>query len=201
DNIVDAGFKGEISLINPRYDEIDGRPCLRTLSDLASAPDLLVMAAPAEHVAAQVEEAERIGVPGALVMTRDPAGWRGGEMTERLKKVAQRGRMRIIGPNCLGMLAPKAGLNASLSAQQAPTGDLAVVSQSGAIGSALLAWAQNRSVGFSGMVSAGEMVDVDFGDLLDYFALDVGTRAILLYIDRLEDPQKFMSAARAAARV
>jgi len=201
DNIVGAGFKGEISLINPRYDEIDGRPCVRALADVANPPDLLVVAAPAEHVVAQLEEAERLGVPGALVMTRDPEGWRGGEMTERLKKIAQRGRMRIVGPNCLGMLVPKAGLNASLSGQQAPAGDLALVSQSGAIGAALLAWAHKRHVGFSGMVSAGEMVDVDFGDLLDYFALDVATRAILLYIDRLEDAQKFMSAARAAARV
>ena len=201
DNIVGAGFKGEISLINPRYEEIEGRPCLRALADLSAPPDLLVMAAPAEHTLAQMEEAERLGVPGALVMTRDPEGWRGGEMTDGLRKIAQRGRMRIVGPNCLGMLVPRAGLNASLSAQQAPVGDLAVVSQSGAIGAALLAWAHKRHVGFSGMVSAGEMVDVDFGDLLDYFALDVATRAILLYIDRLEDAQKFMSAARAAARV
>jgi len=201
DNIVGAGFKGDIALINPRYADIDGRPCVKTLADLPSAPDVLVMAAPAEHVVAQLEDAERMGVQGALVMTRDPAGWRGGEMTERLKKIAQRGRMRIVGPNCLGMLVPKAGINASLSAQQAPVGDLAVVSQSGAIGAALIAWAHRRHVGFSGMVSAGEMVDVDFGDLLDYFAMDAATRAILLYIDRLEDAQKFMSAARAAARV
>ncbi|MFV0281754.1 MAG: bifunctional acetate--CoA ligase family protein/GNAT family N-acetyltransferase [Rhodoblastus sp.] len=201
DNIVGAGFKGEIALINPRHAEIEGRPCVRSLSDLASPPDLLVVAAPAQHVAARIEEAERLGVPGAIVMTRDPAGREGGEMTRRLKQIAQRSRMRIVGPNCLGMLAPRAGLNASLSALQAPAGDLAVVSQSGAIGSALLAWAQNRRVGFSALVSAGEMADVDFGDLLDYFALDVATRAILLYIDRLEDVQKFMSAARAAARV
>lgn len=201
DNIVGAGFKGEISLINPRYETLDGHPCAPSLSALAKAPDLAIVAAPAEHVVAQVEEAERLGALGALVMTRDPAGWRGGDMTEGLQRIARRGRIRLIGPNCLGVLMPRAGLNASLSAQAAPVGDLAVVSQSGAIGAALLAWAQTKHVGFSGLVSAGEMVDVDFGDLLDYFALDVATRSILLYIDRLEDPQKFMSAARAAARV
>ena len=199
-NLVGAGFKGDISLVNPRYAELDGRPCAPTLADLPQTPDTVIVAAPPEHVLAQVEAAEALGAAGALVMTRDPEG-REGAMTLGLRAVARRRRMRIIGPNCLGVVIPRTGLNASLSARQAPAGDLAVLSQSGAIGTALLAWAQTRKVGFSGLVSAGEMADVDFGDLLDYFALDVATRAILLYIDRLEDPQTFMSAARAAARV
>ncbi|MDE2361533.1 MAG: bifunctional acetate--CoA ligase family protein/GNAT family N-acetyltransferase [Hyphomicrobiales bacterium] len=199
-NVIGAGFKGEIALVNPRYQELDGRPCLPSLSSLAKAPDLVVLAAPPEHALAQAEEAEKLDIPGALVMTRDPAGWHG-QVTQGLVRIGRRGRMRIFGPDCLGVMIPAAGLNASLSAQQAPPGDLALLSQSGAIGAAMVAWAHTRHVGFSGLVSAGEMADVDFGDLLDYFALDTATRAILLYIDRLEDPQKFMSAARAAARV
>jgi acetyltransferase len=199
DNLTHSGFKGAITLITPRHLDLEGHPCVPSLSDLDTAPDLVVMAAPPKSAIAQIEQAEKIGVTGAVVMTKDPDGDEG-ELTQRLRDVARRGQTRIIGPNCLGLIMPRAGLNASLSAQPAPSGDLALVSQSGAIGSALLAWAHTRKVGFSGMVSAGEMADVDFGDLLDFFALDVATRAILLYIDALQDPQKFMSAARAAAR-
>ncbi len=200
DNILGAGFKGEISFVNPRYKEIEGRLCHDDLSRLPSVPDLVVVAAPPAITLKTVEAAERRGVGGAIVMTRDPHG-ETGALTEGLRRIVRGSKMRIIGPNCLGVIMPRAGLNASSSAQQAPAGDMAVLSQSGAIGSALLAWSRSHKVGFSGMVSAGEMADVDFGDLLDYFALDYATRAILLYIDRLEDPQTFMSAARAAARV
>ncbi len=199
-NIIGAGFKGDISLVNPRYAELDGRPCVPCIADLPATPDLVVVAAPSEHALEQIEEAEKSGVAGALVMTRDPRGDEG-ELTQGLKRIARRGKLRIIGPDCLGVMIPAAGLNASLSAQQAPPGDLALLSQSGAIGSAMVAWACTHHVGFSGLVSAGEMADVDFGDLLDNFAVDVSTRAILLYIDQMNDPQTFMSAARAAARV
>jgi acetyltransferase len=199
-NIVGAGFKGEISLVNPRYPDVDGRACVSRLSELDKIPDAVVVAAPWEHALQQIDEAEKLGVGGAIVMTRDEQG-SGGPLEQGLRAVARRGRMRIIGPDCLGVMIPLVGLNASLSAHGAPAGDLALLSQSGAIGSAMIAWAQTHHVGFSGLVSAGEMADVDFGDLLDYFALDPATRAILLYIDRLDDPQTFMSAARAAARV
>ena len=106
-----------------------------------------------------------------------------------------------MGPNCLGVLAPRARLNASFAARSAAPGDLALISQSGAIAAGLVEWAAKRRVGFSGVVSLGDQVDVDFGDCLDYFALDRSTRAILLYIEAVQDARKFMSAARAAARV
>ncbi|RBB27400.1 GNAT family N-acetyltransferase, partial [Xanthomonas oryzae pv. oryzae] len=108
--------------------------------------------------------------------------------------------MRILGPHCLGVIAPHARLNASIAAHCPQAGDLALISESSAIAAALVEWGVARSVGFSAVVSLGDTLDVDFGDLLDYFATDYRTRAILLYVERIGDARKFMSAARAAAR-
>ena len=108
--------------------------------------------------------------------------------------------MRLVGPNCLGVMLPNIGLNASFAASMPNGGDLALISRSGAIAAGLVEWAATHDVGFSAMVSIGDAIDVDFGDLLDHFALDRGTRAILLYIESITDARKFMSAARAAAR-
>ena len=119
----------------------------------------------------------------------------------RLAEIGRAANMRIIGPNCLGVLAPRIGLDASFAAHRPPAGDLAVISQSGAVTVSLLAFAAERRVGFSGLVSVGDMADVDFDDLLDWFAIDAGTRAILLYVEAIQDASAFMSAARAAARV
>jgi acetyltransferase len=109
--------------------------------------------------------------------------------------------LRLVGPDCLGVLAPRAKLNASYAAHSAAPGDLALISQSSTIAAGLVEWAAKRRVGFSGVVSLGEQIDVDVSDCLDYFALDSGTRAILLYIEAITNARKFMSAARAAARV
>ena len=108
--------------------------------------------------------------------------------------------LRLLGPNCIGLLTPRLGLNASFAHTDALPGDLAFVSQSGALVTAMLDWANARGIGFSHVVSLGERADVDFGDMLDHLASDAATRAILLYIESIESPRKFMSAARAAAR-
>ena len=113
---------------------------------------------------------------------------------------AQPHLLRILGPNCIGLLAPHIGLNASFAHIDALPGELAFISQSGALVTAMLDWAHSRAIGFSHFVSLGEHADVDFADLLDYLASDAKTRAILLYIESIESPRKFMSAARAAAR-
>ena len=107
----------------------------------------------------------------------------------------------LVGPNCLGVLAPRAKLNASFAAHMPPAGDLALISQSGAITAGLVEWSAVHGIGFSAVVSLGDKIDVDFGDLLDFFALDRATRAILLYIESINNARKFMSAARAAARI
>lgn len=200
ENLRAAGFAGPIHLVNPRHSSIDGAPCVARISDLATPPDLAVIAAPRDAVAAVVREAAAFGVGAAIVITADPSHGEGSLKAE-LARIATETGIRIAGPNCLGVIVPRAKLDASFAAHAATPGDLAVISQSGAIAAALLAWAHERRIGFSGLVSVGDMADVDFDDLLDYFALDPQTRAILLYVESIRDTKSFMSAARAAARV
>ena len=199
-NLRKVGFAGTIHLVNPRHFEIDDMACVKKISDLSSPPDLVVIAAPRDAVLDLVREAAAFGVKTAVVITADPQHGEG-SLAADLTRVATSTGIRIVGPNCLGVLSPRAGLDASFAAHPAARGDLAVISQSGAVTAALLAWAHERHVGFSGLVSVGDMCDIDFGDLLDYFALDHQTRAILLYVESIRDVKGFMSAARAAARV
>lgn len=201
DNLRNGGFAGSIHLVNPRHAEIDGSPCAARLADLPEPPDVAIIAAPRGQVLAVAEEAAAFGVPVAIVITADPAGHGAASLRGQLKALAARTGLRVVGPNCLGVLAPRVGLDASFAAHRPPPGDLAVISQSGAITVSLLAFAAERRVGFSGLVSIGDMADVDFDDLLDWFAIDAGTRAILLYVEAIQDAKSFMSAARAAARV
>ena len=199
-NLRQGGFSGTIHLVNPRHAAIDGLACVKKISDLPHPPDLVVIASPRDTVAGLVREAAAFGVRTAIVITADPRHG-AGSLADDLSRVAASTGIRIVGPNCLGVLAPRAGLDASFAAHPAARGDLAVISQSGAVTAALLAWAHERHIGFSGLVSVGDMCDIDFGDLLDYFAFDHHTRAILLYVEAIHDVKEFMSAARAAARV
>ncbi len=199
-NLRAGGFRGGVHLINPRHSQINGLPCAARITDLPAPPDLAVIAAPRDHVLAVAQEAADFGVPAAIVITADP-GHGPQSLRAQLKDLAARSGMRIVGPNCLGVLSPRAGLDASFAAHRPPQGDLAVISQSGAITVSLLAFAAERRVGFSGLVSIGDIADVDFDDLLDWFAIDPATRAILMYVEAITDAKAFMSAARAAARV
>ena len=199
DNIVAGGFSGALHLVNPRHTEIKGRPCYPNLTAIPEIPDLVVIVAPKESVAAIVNEAADLSIPAVLVMTKDPTPGMD-SLFEQLRAIARKRGIRIFGPNSR-MIAPRAKLDASLSAQPVASGDLAVISQSYTVLYAIIARGHAHQVGFSGMVSLGDMVDVDFDDLLDFYALDPMTRAILLYIEHLEDAKCFMSAARAAARV
>jgi acetyltransferase len=199
-NLRKGGFAGTIHLVNPRHTQIDGMACVKKISDLSGPPDLVVIASPRETVVDLVREAAAFGVKTAVVITADPHHG-AGSLADDLSRVAASTGIRIVGPNCLGVLSPRAGLDASFAAHPAARGELAVISQSGAVTAGLLAWAHERHVGFSGLVSVGDMCDIDFGDLLDYFALDHQTRAILLYVESIRDVKTFMSAARAAARV
>jgi acetyltransferase len=195
-----AGLDGALLLVNPRHTEVEGIACVARIADLKQPPDVVVIAAPRETVVALVQEAADLGVPTAIVITADPDHGPD-SLKARLGALALATGMRIVGPNCLGVIAPRAKLNASFAAQPVAVGDLAVISQSGAIAAALIAWAHRRKIGFSGLVSVGDMANVNFADLLDYYALDPSTRAILLYVEAIGDAKSFMSAARAAARV
>ena len=162
-------------------------------------PELVVITAPAKSIPDLIDQAGRRGAAGAVISrrARSWSGFAGGSRRTRAQKYG----MRLIGPNCLGIMMPGANLNASFSAHMPGEGNLALISQSGAIAAGMVDWAAQRAVGFSGIVSIGDQLDVDIADLLDYFALDEKTRAILLYIEAIKDARKFMSAARAAARV
>jgi acetyltransferase len=199
-NLRDAGFTGSIGLVNPHYDEIEGIKAVKTIQELRDAPDLLVIATPPQSIPGIINAAGEKGVATAIIITAG-LGHGEGSLADACEKAARATGLRLVGPNCLGVLSSRAKLNASFAARMPPSGELALVSQSGAITAGLIEWSAAHGIGFSAAVSLGDKIDVDFGDLLDFFALDGTTRAILLYIESINNARKFMSAARAAARI
>src|SRR6266568_2749896 len=198
-NLRQGGFEGSIHVVNPRYDEIEVIRSLKSFGELPEVPDLVVIAVPPQAVPAIVAAAGEKGTATGIIITAG-LGHGPGSLADACEKTARASGLRLVGPNCLGILVPHAKLNASFAAHLPQAGDLALLSQSGAIAAGLVEWAATRAIGFSAVVSLGDKIDVDFGDLLDYFAIDRRTRAILLYIESVKDARKFMSAARAAAR-
>ena len=195
-NLRAGAFAGPVFGVNPKHAMLDGVKLARRVADLPEPPDLAVLCTPPETVPGLVAELGRLGTRAAIVMT---AGLDAAQKQATLN-AARPHLLRLLGPNCLGLLSPRIGLNASFAHTDALLGEIAFVSQSGALVTAVLDWARSRRIGFSHMISLGERADVDFGDLLDYLASDAHTRSILLYIESIESPRKFMSAARAAAR-
>ncbi|MFO7478652.1 MAG: bifunctional acetate--CoA ligase family protein/GNAT family N-acetyltransferase [Methyloceanibacter sp.] len=196
ENILGAGFAGEIYLVNPGRSRIAGRKCYANVAALPQAPELAVIATPPATVPGLIAELGIKGTRAAVVIT---AG-----LSEDLKQAALDAArpycLRIIGPNCLGIAVPEIGLNANFGLNRPTPGKLAFLSQSGALVTGILDWAAARGIGFSYVVSMGDMADVDVGDLLDFLAADVATGAILLYLETIPAARKFMSAARSAAR-
>ena len=199
-NILDAGFPGPFGVVNARRHEIAGCVTVSSLSELSFVPELVVITAPARAIPGLVEEAGRIGSAGVVIISSG-LGHGPGSLAAEVEEAARRHHLRLIGPNCVGLAMPDVHLNASFVTGTPRAGGLALISQSGAIVAAMVGWAAQRAVGFSGIVSVGDQLDVDIADLLDFFALDPKTRAILLYLEAVTDARKFMSAARAAARV
>ena len=190
------GFGGAVYAVNPKHSLLDGQPVYANVQALPQAPDLAVICTPPASVPGLIAQLAARGTRAAVVLT---AGLDAAQKQAMLDAARPR-LLRILGPNCIGLLAPHLGLNASFAHVGALPGELAFVTQSGALMTGMLDWAQSRGIGFSHFISLGEHADVDFGDLLDYLASDAKTRAILLYIESVEAPRKFMSAARAAAR-
>lgn len=199
-NIRQTQFKGEIGVVNSHHAAIDGIITVDRLSKLSFVPELVIITAPASAVPGLIDEAGQLGTAGVLIISAG-LGQGAGSLAEAADRAAHAYGMRLIGPNCLGVMMPNANLNASFSAQMPRPGNLALISQSGAIAAGMVDWAAQRAVGFSGIVTVGDQLDVDIADLLDFFALDSKTRAILLYVEAIKDARKFMSAARAAARI
>jgi acetyltransferase len=202
-NMRAAGFTGTLMPVNPHEAEIDGLKVWRDVASLPEDPDLAVIATPPSTVPGVIADLAARGCAGAVVITAG-FGEGGAEDGMRLRhamlEAARPAMMRIIGPNCLGIVSPAAGVNASFSSMPARDGGIACFTQSGAIASTLMEWAYSNSIGFRYLVSLGDMTDVDFGDMLDFVATDPATRAVLLYVESVTSARKFMSAARAAAR-
>jgi acetyltransferase len=204
DNLLTGGLDGPIMPVNPKHTSIAGVLCYPDIASMPLVPDLAVICTPPETVPQLVGQSAKRGTKGAIVITAG-FGELGNDTGRRLQQAmleaARPHLFRVIGPNCVGVLSTPYGLNASFAPGNARKGGIAFVAQSGAIVTTVLEWANARGIGFSHLVSLGDMVDVDFGDMLDYLANDPATKAILLYIEAVTSARKFMSAARAAARL
>ena len=198
-NIVSGGFRGPIFPVNPKYRDLSGKRCFARVADLPQIPDLCVIATPAETVPGLIDEIGRFGGRAVVVITAGIG--RESQLRQRMLEAAGRHGVRIIGPNTIGLLAPLVGLNASFTHIPARSGSLALLSQSGAIVSSIIDWAESEGIGFSQIISLGDMADVDVGDCLNMLAADPRTSAILMYLESIPNARKFMSAARAAVRL
>lgn len=202
-NMIAAGFSGTLMPVNPREASIEGLACYPSVEALPEDPDLAVIATPPDSVPDIVAALAKRGCAGAVVITAgfgEGGAEAGMARRQAMLDAARPALLRIIGPNCLGMVSPGAGVNASFSSVPAQDGGIACFTQSGAVAAALMDWGHAHAVGFRYLVSLGDMADVDFGDLLDFVATDPGTKAVLLYVESVTSARKFMSAARAAAR-
>jgi acetyltransferase len=202
-NLAAAGFAGAVMPVNPKHKIIAGLPSHADIADLPSVPDLAVICTPPETVPALIDALGRRGTRAAIVITAGltRAGLADGRtLQQAMLDAARPYLLRVLGPNCVGLLVPGIGLNASFAHTGAKDGSIAFVSQSGALCTVVLDWANNRDIGFSHFISLGDAADVDFGDVIDYLAADPRTSAILLYMESVTHARKFLSAARAAAR-
>ena len=199
ENIVAGGFEGDIWPVNPKYDEVAGLRCYHAATELPAAPDLGVIVTPPATVPGIVADLGARGCRAAVVITAGLTRENG--LRQAMLDAAKPYLFRIIGPNTVGLMVPPARLNAGFAHMAAAPGSIALLSQSGAIATSLIDWAADNGVGFSHIVSLGDMADVDVGDWLDLLAGDAKARAIVMYLETVTNPRKFMSAARAAARI
>ncbi len=202
-NLLAGGYAGTILPVNPKHSRVAGVRAVPDVGSLDQAPDLAVVCTPPQTIPGIIRQLGARGSKAAVVLTAGLGGIKDAEgrtLTQAMLDAAKPHLLRILGPNCVGLLVPTIGLNASFAHTGARPGKIAFVSQSGALTTALLDWTNSREIGFSHFISLGDSADVDFGDVLDYLASDAATTAILLYVEAITNARKFMSAARAAAR-
>ncbi len=202
-NLVDAGFDGVVYPINPSRESIGGIQAYASVADTPAKPELAIVCTPAAAAPEMVRECGERGVAAIAVLSAGfrEVGAEGRELEGRVGEELKRYEgMRLLGPNCLGIIVPRHGLNASFAGAAPIDGHVAFVSQSGALATAVIDWALAGQIGFSQVVSLGNMLDVDLGDVIDYLGQDAHTRSIIVYIETVTEPRKFMSAARAFAR-
>ncbi|WP_417250905.1 bifunctional acetate--CoA ligase family protein/GNAT family N-acetyltransferase [Castellaniella sp.] len=202
-NLMRSGFQGLIMPVNPKHDHVAGLSSFHDLAALPSIPDLAVLCTPPVTIPGLIGQLGHLGTKAAIVLTAGldaQSAGRDVSLQQAMLDAAKPYLLRILGPNCIGLIVPGLGLNASFAEAAALPGKMAFVSQSGALMTAILDWAEEKNLGFSKFISIGNSADIDFGDVLDYLASDPDTRSILLYIESIKSVRKFMSAARAAAR-
>src|SRR5271166_3122737 len=200
-NLKDAPFPGAIYPVNPKHDTLLGLACYRSIASTPEPVDLAVIATPAATVPGVIRECAEAGVPGAIIISAGfrEIGERGAALEQEILEEARKGGMRIVGPNCLGLMSPHSMLNATFASTMARPGHLGFISQSGALCTAILDWSRREMVGFSAFVSVGSMLDVGWGDLIQYLGDDPRTRSIVLYMESVGDARSFLSAAREVA--
>ncbi|MFA6118896.1 MAG: GNAT family N-acetyltransferase [Parachlamydiales bacterium] len=196
ENLINSDFKGEIFAVNPKRDLVLNHKSYSSIHDIKKPIDLVVIITPSNTVPQIISDCAKANVYGAIIIS---AGF--GELGEKgklLEKEILRNKksMRIIGPNCLGVMIPNLNFNATFAAKPARKGNIAFISQSGALGTAVLDWSLKEKIGFSAFVSIGSMIDVNWGDLINYFGNDPNTQSILIYMESISDPRSFLSAAR-----
>ncbi|MEM9659315.1 MAG: CoA-binding protein, partial [Planctomycetota bacterium] len=199
-NLLAADFNGPIYPINPSQDEVLGRETYKTVGQAPTAADLAVVCTPAAAVPDVIRQCGENGVDGVVVLSAGfrEAGDEGKQLEAALLAELRRwSDMRLIGPNCLGVLSPRSRVNASFADAMPNSGRVAFISQSGALCTSVLDWSLSAGIGFSHVVSIGNALDVNFGDLIDYFSEDPTTAAIVLYVESINEARNFMSAARA----
>ncbi len=201
-NLLELGFKGKVFPVNIKKQPVYGKKTYSSVLEIDEPVDLAIIAVPAKAVPDVLEECGKKNIKGIIIISAGfkEAGEEGKLLYNRIEEIKEKYKLRIIGPNCLGIIRPSIKLNASFAPQMPKSGRIAFISQSGALGSAILDWAIHHNIGFSNFVSLGSMLDVDFGDLIDYFGEDPLTKSILIYMEGLTNARKFMSAARHFAR-
>ncbi len=201
-NLVGGGFRGVVYPVNPKYEAVMGIPCFPSVKSLPKPPDLAVITTNAAAVPQVVEECGEAGIKGIIIMSAGfkEIGEQGRLLEEQVKSIVKKYGMRAIGPNCLGVIVPGQKLNISFSAGMPKQGQVAFISQSGALCTAVLDWAMSENIGFSYFVSIGNTMDVGFGDLIDFLGQDANTKSIVLYVESIAFAHEFMTAARAFAR-
>jgi acetyltransferase len=202
-NLLEGGFNGPIMPVNPKYKAVAGILAYPNIAALPELPDLAIIGTPPPTVPKIIAELGARGTKAAVVLTAGLARIRdeqGRTLQQKMLEAAQPYLLRILGPNCVGLIIPLLKFNGSFAHTQALPGKIAFVSQSGALTTVVLDWAKSKGIGFSYFISLGDSADTDFGDVLDYLGGEPNTRAILLYIESIKEARKFLSAARAAAR-
>ena len=202
-NLVGGGFRGVVYPVTPSSEAVMGIPCYPRVADVPRTPDLAIICAAAAQVPGLLRECGEAGILGIIIASAGfkEAGSEGKALEQEVRRTLREFEgMRVIGPNCLGIIVPGRRLNASFAPALPKKGGIAFISQSGALGTSILDWAIEEKIGFSYFVSIGNTVDVDFGDLIDYFGEDEDTKSIILYIESIGQARKFMTAARAFAR-